>query len=313
MAGETTDTNAGMVSAAASAGSSAIGSFLGFMGQERANKTNVKLAENARQHDIAMFNRQNEYNLPANQLKRMREAGLNPYLAYGSVPNNNTSATPQRAPVAQVENSLRGIDLTPIGNVINEYQDFKMKQASINNVNANINLTNQEIANKIVQQTLLTEQAKKVGIDTRTAQMLEKYQVQAFLSKLRGTELTNQNLYQSYIGKGLQNEGQKTKNQGYIIDNSLKTLNVKSKQLEYDFDKELRPYGLLSKDPYLYRALALGLNGSTADKVGNFVEKKVLDAITNTKDTYQKAKGYTKKKFTQVKAFTDVNFPLLRY
>lgn len=47
------------------------------------------------QNDLSMWNRQNEYNSPASQRKRLEEAGLNPALMYGSAPQNVSTTLPK--------------------------------------------------------------------------------------------------------------------------------------------------------------------------------------------------------------------------
>lgn len=63
------------------------GGILGYIGQRNTNKTNLKLAEQARTHDVNMWNMQNAYNTPAMQRQRLEEAGLNPNLLYDSGAN----------------------------------------------------------------------------------------------------------------------------------------------------------------------------------------------------------------------------------
>ena len=46
-------------------------------GQRSANQTNIQLAREQREWDLEMWNRQNEYNLPKNQMARLSAAGLN--------------------------------------------------------------------------------------------------------------------------------------------------------------------------------------------------------------------------------------------
>ena len=55
--------------------------------QERENQIN-------RQFAVDMWNKQNEYNLPTNQMQRLRDAGINPHLAYGNGQPMNTSNAP---------------------------------------------------------------------------------------------------------------------------------------------------------------------------------------------------------------------------
>lgn len=58
------------------------------------NTTNRELAEEANAHELDMWKLSNEYNTPANQMKRMLEAGLNPAAAYGQVDAGNASGSP---------------------------------------------------------------------------------------------------------------------------------------------------------------------------------------------------------------------------
>lgn len=55
--------------------------------QERENQIN-------RQFAVDMWNKQNEYNLPTNQMQRLRDAGINPHLAYSNGQQMNTSNAP---------------------------------------------------------------------------------------------------------------------------------------------------------------------------------------------------------------------------
>lgn len=50
-------------------------------------------SEKAREHDVNMLDYENEYNLPVNQINRLREAGINPAAVYGTVAKNNTTET----------------------------------------------------------------------------------------------------------------------------------------------------------------------------------------------------------------------------
>lgn len=50
-------------------------------------------SEKAREHDVQMLDYENDYNLPVNQVQRLREAGINPAAVYGTVAKNNTTDT----------------------------------------------------------------------------------------------------------------------------------------------------------------------------------------------------------------------------
>ena len=56
------------------------------------NRANAQLAKENRDFALDMWNRENEYNLPINQVKRYRDAGFNPALMAGQISSGNTSA-----------------------------------------------------------------------------------------------------------------------------------------------------------------------------------------------------------------------------
>ncbi len=59
------------------------------------NRRNDERAEEAYQQSVAMWNKQTDYNSPANQIARLKQAGLNPNLLYGS-PQNTASSAPEK-------------------------------------------------------------------------------------------------------------------------------------------------------------------------------------------------------------------------
>lgn len=97
-------------SALIGAGASLLGNMFGFGSNQSANRTNLKIAQmnndwNAKmmerqmQYNTEMWNRENEYNSAKNQVARLREAGLNPYLALGNAGQAGSvgSVTPPQA------------------------------------------------------------------------------------------------------------------------------------------------------------------------------------------------------------------------
>ena len=93
---------------------SGVGSLLGGLGSsamnnkavQDTNKANMEIAkyqsqwqqqenEKAYQRSLNMWNLQNEYNSPTQQMARIRAAGLNPNLVYGNgVTGNSSGSTP---------------------------------------------------------------------------------------------------------------------------------------------------------------------------------------------------------------------------
>lgn len=79
-----------------SAGSSLLGNLFNVFGQGQANSANMKLAEYQYQKNLEQWYRQNEYNLPVNQMARLRSAGINPVMAFsgGQVSGNVANSSP---------------------------------------------------------------------------------------------------------------------------------------------------------------------------------------------------------------------------
>lgn len=59
----------------------ALGSIFNLAGVNMTNQANRDIAAAANEHDLQMWKLNNEYNLPINQVQRMRDAGINPSLA----------------------------------------------------------------------------------------------------------------------------------------------------------------------------------------------------------------------------------------
>lgn len=95
---------AAAVGAGALLGGSIIGSSSSAAAQSKANETNLQiaretnaanaaLAQQQQNWNIDLWNMQNEYNTPAAQMQRYKDAGLNPNLIYGSGSGSSGNAT----------------------------------------------------------------------------------------------------------------------------------------------------------------------------------------------------------------------------
>lgn len=105
---------------------------------KEANRTNLALADKEFAHNKEMWELQNQYNDPRNQMARLGGAGLNPNMIYGSgaagASGNSSGASPRyNAPTVIPEFGHLSGD---IPNMLGMYQDFQMKQAQIDNVKA---------------------------------------------------------------------------------------------------------------------------------------------------------------------------------
>lgn len=134
----------GIIGGAASLASSGIQAKTAKYNTDRTIAANRQMAEYEFSKNLEMWNKGNEYNSPAAQMERLKEAGLNPNLVYGSgsVSGNSSGSLPEyNAPTAQY-NYKPPVDW---GDVISSFQDVQLKQAQIDNVkkqNQGIDLSN---------------------------------------------------------------------------------------------------------------------------------------------------------------------------
>lgn len=126
-----------IVGALIGGGASLLGSGISYWGQrksqEEANRANLELAKYGYSKDLEMWNRMNQYNDPGQQMARLQRAGLNPNLVYGSgsAAGNVTGQLPKfNAPRME---PLPALPPTLLTDVIGQFQDFRLKNAVIEN------------------------------------------------------------------------------------------------------------------------------------------------------------------------------------
>lgn len=66
--------------------------ILGSSAQDSANRTNIQLQRESQAWQESMWSKQNEYNSPAAQIQRMKQAGLNPALMYSQGDTGNAGS-----------------------------------------------------------------------------------------------------------------------------------------------------------------------------------------------------------------------------
>lgn len=109
---------------------SLISGGLGWAKDAWSNKKRKELEELRRKYDLEQWHRSNLYNHPLSQIERLREAGLNPNLIYGSSPGSavgNAGAIPAgQAPEYKLSNPM-----TP-------FMNTRVQQAQSNNLRADV-------------------------------------------------------------------------------------------------------------------------------------------------------------------------------
>lgn len=180
-----------MLGAIIAGGASLLGSALGFGSQEKTNKANMELAkyqnewqsqenEKAYQRNLKMWNLQNEYNSPTQQMARLRSAGLNPNLVYGSgVTGNSAGSTPQYQPA-----DIKRAELSPyrgwnkgLTDAVSNFLAFRSNRAQVENMEAQNSLIRQQTATEATRQANIAASTARSEFDLSQANRLKDVSV----------------------------------------------------------------------------------------------------------------------------------------
>lgn len=226
------------------AGSEVSSGLFGFIGARKQHKRNIELADKARQHDVNMWNMQNQYNTPQMQMQRLTEAGLNPHLMYGQG-NTGNASTPQKAPVPEVGNELTSLSQMSLAPVLSMYQDWRVKNAQIENLNANADATRQNATLTALRQLTQDYTNKRMAVQLPWVDLQERNKTLIGSNKAEQENIKSRYLYDTLP--------QMTKQ--VMLRNNLLEQQTRHHQLENQFNQELKPYGMRSTDPLLMRLI----------------------------------------------------------
>jgi len=118
-----------------------------------------EMAELAYQRNVGMWQMQNSYNSPAEQMARYKAAGLNPNLAVGGGNPGNAGGIPAyQAPSPQYAYKAPQV-FGNLSNSISQFMDLRLRQAQLDNVRAqtnNVNLKSvgEQLQNKFMDRTM---------------------------------------------------------------------------------------------------------------------------------------------------------------
>lgn len=233
------------------AGSALMGGLSSMFGQRSANQTNIKLAREARQWDLKMWNMQNEYNSPEAQMERLKAGGLNPNLVYGSGNvSGMSSAQPKSSPVPQVDSVMKGFDpLQMTTSVLSAYNDNRIKSAQVDNIQANTELINAKILSEKIRPSLLDAEWKA----KMPQEMYWKYKAGLADTQFRyaATEMEKKLQALDWLNllRKQQSELNPIKGETMVFDKGLK-------QIEYDMQSKLKQFGVTTQDGIWIRILA---------------------------------------------------------
>ena len=209
----------------ASAIGTAIGGIFGQGSNRKAYHRSKKLMDKQMAMDKQMFDYQNAYNTPAQQMARLKDAGLNPALMYGQGTTGNASGYPQSkfqelrpfmGPTDIAQTTASGIQMS-LANAQKEQIEENTMYTKIKGAN--------ETKNTAYSTALMAEQTRKTREETAT-EVAKKYQIIAqekeTVQKTKNEELRGQILK---IDKDWLNEN-KTSTYDMQVIRSLKGLGM---------------------------------------------------------------------------------------
>lgn len=247
------------IAAIGSAASQAGSGIFGYLGQKSVNKTNIRLAKEARDYDLQKWHLQNEYNTPAAQMQRYKEAGLNPNLIYGNGSSSagNADSVP-KAPVPQVDNALaylsQAMNVAPI---LSQYQDWQVKKAQIDKIEAErkaIDTNRVLTALKSTTQDLLN---KKYEIKQPWINVHEENK--ASLDRQRSDNILSSTLLNEQRYSAMQKQYPAIIKQ-IMLRNELIEQQARQAKINADLDQSLKPFGVTSSDALWQRILGITLS-----------------------------------------------------
>ncbi|WNK13131.1 MAG: DNA pilot protein [Microvirus sp.] len=255
------------------------------------NKANKKYAtqmyDRQRSDSLADWNMQNQYNSPAEQMSRFKEAGLNPNLIYGQMSN---SPTVRSSSVPSYEGKVPQI--SPLSNTLMQSYDMKLKDAQVNLIKAQTDVAEQQKYNVAADTSLKGSNTDMVNFNLGKANSLLGYDLQGagLKNQLTAAEITkkqadtqftlDENMRQALTNSqnlemGVQKianmklEGTQTSWQTKEIILRANNL-IKTGQMQ-DFEIQLNKKGITRNDPVYYRAAIRLLQGETVDSIINTI------------------------------------------
>ena len=225
---------------------SGVGSLLGGLGSSAmnnkavrdTNKANMEIAkyqaqwqqqenEKAYQRSLNMWNLQNEYNSPTQQMARIRAAGLNPNLVYGNgVAGNSSGSTPQYEPAkfnAPTMQAYRGWNLG-ISDAISQFLAYRTVKAQVDNMEAQNSLIRQQTATEATKQANIAASTSRSEFDLNMAKELKDVSVSSAIADMnqkqagasQGWTKANREVIQYELDKALFDNKIKLSHQKYL-------------------------------------------------------------------------------------------------
>ena len=156
--------NPAITAAAISGGAQLLGQGINAYSVSQTNQSqqnyNTRMYNTQRQDSLSDWYRMNEYNSPEAQMRRLRQAGLNPNLVYGQGAVANSSQPIRSSSPGNYSPQPIRVDLSAIGDSINMYQDITTRKLQNSNLQKQNELMEQ---NKLLAAAKTAVELEKAG------------------------------------------------------------------------------------------------------------------------------------------------------
>lgn len=196
--------SAAMAAGLISAGSSIASTGGNVLATHMTNKSNQRLADQSYAYDTDMWHKSNLYNSPEAQMERLKRAGLNPNLVYGTGAVGNTSGQLPKYNAPKMEAPQIQFNAA---DAITAYQNVKMQSAQINNIEQDTKNKALEVGIKAAQEAGMLIRNSKSQFDLDMAKTLKQNSLDLAnytLQKLKG-DVSMQKLTKEQINQQIKN------------------------------------------------------------------------------------------------------------
>lgn len=167
------DVQEAWLGAAIAATAGLVASLFAARQNKKTNEAQMELSKYGFAQNQAAIDRQNLYNAPVQQMSRFTDAGLNPNLIYGQGSSGQQASAAQYS-VPKVDYRF---DVQQIPAILSQYQDFQVKQAQVDNINAGTENTRSRTATEALQRMLIGLQGQKGTFELDLAKQMAPYEV----------------------------------------------------------------------------------------------------------------------------------------
>lgn len=259
-----------------------------------------------RNNDVADWDKQNAYNSPQEQMKRLQQAGINPNLVYGSGSATGGTASPVHSTgTSSWRSETPKFDFgTPIQQGMQSYFDVQMKNATLDNLKAQNTAIINEAALKEAQTRSVEASIplRQFDLDYRTE--ARPYSLQQLQQTARKTGIEADNAISENERRAAQNslslqEGaerilnmRQQRATGTVERERIRQQieNLKNNSVLQQLDIKLRNLGVQPNDSIFTRSIAKALDGTLS-----IDDLKPTNVIKGAKKAYETISDWWKK------------------